>query len=232
MPLPLDQIQLAAAHIYPPTIEFAQQLISIPSMSGAEATIAQAISQKMSALGYDEVWAAPAGNIIGKINGGDGPAVILNGHMDHVDIGPAENWPYPPFSGQIVGNELWGRGAVDMKSQVACMIHAAAIFKQLGLTPPGNVYVTIAVMEELGGLGTQYLTSHLKAQAAICGEPSHNVYGAAIGGEWSYRPDSAANRFTPACLIWASIPIMGRRPLFRLWPACRWSVMPPWGPQP
>jgi putative selenium metabolism hydrolase len=175
MSLPLNQIQLAAQQTFPATIEFARQLISIPSMSGKESHIAQAIANEMTRLGYDEVRTDQAGNVIGKISGGDGPAVILNGHMDHVDAGPAENWPYPPFSGQIVDNELWGRGSLDMKGPVACMIHAAAIFKQLGLAPPGDVYVTIAVFEELGGLGTQHLTSHLKAQAAICGEPSHNV---------------------------------------------------------
>jgi acetylornithine deacetylase/succinyl-diaminopimelate desuccinylase-like protein len=62
-----------------------------------------------------------------------------------------------------------------MKGPVACMIYAASLLKQLDLTPPGDVYLTVAVMEEIGGLGSQYLTTHLKADAAICGEPSRNI---------------------------------------------------------
>jgi acetylornithine deacetylase/succinyl-diaminopimelate desuccinylase-like protein len=55
------------------------------------------------------------------------------------------------------------------------MIYAAGLFKQLDLTPSGDVYMTVAVMEEIGGLGTQYLTNRLQASAAICGEPSRNI---------------------------------------------------------
>jgi acetylornithine deacetylase/succinyl-diaminopimelate desuccinylase-like protein len=55
------------------------------------------------------------------------------------------------------------------------MMYAASLFKQLGLTPPGDVLMTVAVMEEIGGLGTQYLASQLEADVAICGEPSRNT---------------------------------------------------------
>jgi acetylornithine deacetylase/succinyl-diaminopimelate desuccinylase-like protein len=55
------------------------------------------------------------------------------------------------------------------------MMYAISLFKQLGLTPPGDVLMTVAVMEEIGGLGTQYLASQLEANVAICGEPSRNT---------------------------------------------------------
>lgn len=175
MELPLENIQLVAQERQAAMIDFTQQIVSIPSMPGQEGEVAQVISNEMNELGYDEVWIDEAGNIIGKINGGDGPVIILNGHMDHVDAGPADGWPYPPFEGRIVDGELWGRASADMKGPVACMMYAAGLFKQLGLTPPGDVFMTVAVMEELGGIGTQHLVSHLKAQAAICGEPSNNT---------------------------------------------------------
>jgi putative selenium metabolism hydrolase len=156
-------------------IDFAQQLVRIPSLPGRENEIATVITREMNHLGYDEVWTDQAGNIVGKIKGGNGPVVLLNGHMDHVDPGPSEGWPYPPFSGEIVDGELWGRASVDMKGPLACMIYAASLLKRTGLTPPGDVLMTVAVMEEIGGLGTEYLTSQLKANAAICGEPSRNT---------------------------------------------------------
>ncbi|MBN1217896.1 MAG: M20/M25/M40 family metallo-hydrolase [Anaerolineae bacterium] len=175
MLIPLANIQTIAQERQAATIAFARQIVQIPSRSGQEREIAAAISYEMKNLGYDKIWTDEAGNVIGKISGGQGPTILLNGHMDHVDPGPAAGWPYPPFSGQIVDGELWGRGSVDMKGPVACMIYAASLFKQLDFSPPGDILMTVPVMEEVGGLGTRHLTSHLQADAAICGEPSHNT---------------------------------------------------------
>jgi succinyl-diaminopimelate desuccinylase len=171
----LENIRLAAQEQQAALIEFTQQLVRIPSLPGQENEVVSAIIHEMNNLGYDEVWTDQAGNIIGRIRGDDGPVVLLNGHADHVDPGPHAGWPYPPFSGEIVEGELWGRASVDMKGPVACMVYAASLLKRIGLTPPGDILMTVAVMEEIGGLGTQYLVSQLKAQAAICGEPSRNI---------------------------------------------------------
>jgi succinyl-diaminopimelate desuccinylase len=176
MSFPLKNIRAIAQERQAAAIAFAQQIVGIPSLPGHENDVAAVIGNEMKKLGYDQVWTDEAGNVIGKISGGgQGPAVLLNGHMDHVDSGPAEGWPYPPFSGQIVDGELWGRGSVDMKGPVACMIYAASLFKQIDLTPPGDILMTVPVMEETGGVGTQHLVSHLKADVAICGEPSRNT---------------------------------------------------------
>ena len=175
MSIPLENIRAIAQERYEATIAFAQQLVQIPSLPGQENEIAAAVSYEMKNLGYDEVWTDEAGNVIGKICGGQGPTVLLNGHMDHVDPGPADGWPYPPFSGQIIDGELWGRGSVDMKGPVACMIYAASLFKQFDFAPPGDILMTVPVMEEVGGIGTHHLASQLQAHVAICGEPSRNI---------------------------------------------------------
>jgi succinyl-diaminopimelate desuccinylase len=155
-------------------IGFTQRIVATPSLSGDEGNVAALIVDELKKLDYDEVWTDEVGNIIGKVNGTGGPAVLLNGHMDVVDPGPAEGWPYPAYSGQIVDGELWGRGSVDMKGPVASMIYAAAQYKQLGLKPPGDLFMTVAVMEEIGGLGTQFMVREVTADAAIVGEPSRN----------------------------------------------------------
>ena len=175
MTIPLSDIRVAASQRQAAMIDFTQQMVRIPSLPGHERDVALAIQREMERLAYDDVWVDEAGNVIGRIKGGDGPTVLLNGHMDHVDPGPAEGWPQPPFSGVIIDGELWGRASVDMKGPVACMIYAASLFKSLKVTPPGDIYMTVAVMEEIGGLGTEHLTSQLRADAAICGEPSRNI---------------------------------------------------------
>ena len=155
-------------------ISFTQSIVQSPSLSGSEGDVADVILREMKSLGYDEVWADEVGNLIGKINGGGGPTIMLNGHMDVVDPGPAEGWPHAAYSGEIVDGNLWGRGSVDMKGPVAAMIYGAAQFKQLEIKPAGDVLMTVAVMEEIGGLGSQFLVTHTRADAGIVGEPSSN----------------------------------------------------------
>ena len=120
-------------------IDFTSRIVASPSLSGEEGDVAALIVAEMKSLNFDEVWTDEVGNIIGKINGDGGPTVMLNGHMDIVDPGPADGWPHPAYSGKVVGDELWGRGSVDMKGPVAAMIYAAAQFKQLNVRPAGDV---------------------------------------------------------------------------------------------
>ncbi len=156
-------------------IAFAQKLVQTPSLPGQETAIAALIQTEMKRLDYDDVSTDNYGNVIGLVKGLDGPSIMFNGHMDHVDPGDKSGWPYPPFSGAIVNGELWGRGSVDMKGPVACMVYAPAIIKSMGILPPGNIYVVTPVMEEVGGVGSTYLATHLHTALAIVGEPSHNT---------------------------------------------------------
>jgi len=156
-------------------ISFAQRLVQTPSLSGQEKEVADLIEEEMRAVGYDEVRRDPAGNVIGRLQGsGDGHDLVLNGHMDHVDAGPVDAWPYPPFSGTIAGGRLHGRGAADMKGSLAAQVYAVAVLKEAGVRPRGDVTVTAVVQEETGGLGTQQLIDGgLRADYAVVGEATN-----------------------------------------------------------
>ena len=153
-------------------ISFTSSLVTAPSLSGEEGNVAALICAEMERIGYDDVWTDEVGNVIGKLAGGDGPTIMLNGHMDVVDVGDHATWTHPPYCGTVVDGELWGRGSVDMKGPVAAMIHGAARLKKDSVGLAGDVYMTAAVMEEIGGLGSQFIATHLSADAAIVGEPS------------------------------------------------------------
>ena len=160
-------------------IDLTSSIVATPSLSGEERVVAALVIDELKRLEYDDVWTDEVGNIVGKINGDSGPTVLLNGHMDVVDPGPHADWPHPPYSGKVVDGELWGRGSVDMKGPVAAMIYGAAAFKQLGQQPAGDILMTVAVMEEIGGLGSQFLvqkfqSDDIRADVAIVGEPSNN----------------------------------------------------------
>jgi putative selenium metabolism hydrolase len=175
----VSQFDEAIAERRDQLLAFTSSIVATPSLSGEEGDVAQQIIAELKRLKFDDVWTDEVGNIIGKINGGAGPTVMLNGHMDIVDPGPSDGWPHPAYSGAVVDDELWGRGSVDMKGPVAAMIYGAAAYKQLGLTPHGDVLMTVAVMEEIGGLGSQFLVPQLKKNGiqpdlAIVGEPSNS----------------------------------------------------------
>ena len=155
-------------------VAFAQRLVQTPSLPGQEEAMAALVQAEIVRLGYDQVWIDEVGNVVGRVAGGDGPPLLFNGHMDHVDAGDPARWPYPPFGGEIHGGELWGRGAADMKGAVAAMVYAGGLLKRLPAAVPGDRYVTAVVQEEVGGLGTQHLGRTLVVERAVVGEASGN----------------------------------------------------------
>lgn len=154
-------------------IEFARELIRIPSPSGGEEAVARRILQEMEALGYVDLRLDRAGNAIGRIPGtGNGPTVLLNCHTDIVAAGDPDEWAVPPFEGAIRDGVLHGRGAMDIKGPLALQTHAAAAAAG---TLPGDVVVAHTVFEERGGLGMKVLMEdgEVCPDAVIIGESTH-----------------------------------------------------------
>ncbi|MDR0466019.1 MAG: M20/M25/M40 family metallo-hydrolase [Deltaproteobacteria bacterium] len=162
----------------------ASEMIRIPSMSGEEREMAEYAVAKMKELGYDEVKADRAGNIVGIMRGtGAGRSVMLNCHLDTVHEGPRGKWTHPPFSGAIADGMIWGRGASDTKGAFAAQIYAPHILKQEGLLPKGDVYVVGVVHEESAGFGAMIMAQDgFFTDYAIMGEASENDIAVACRG--------------------------------------------------
>ncbi len=154
-------------------VDFLQRLIQTPSLPGEEGPIAELVADEMRSLGYDDVDLDDAGNVIGRIAGGDASPVQFNTHLDHVAVGDPARWPYPPHGGEIHDDRIWGRGAVDIKGPLAAQIHGVA--PRHGERPPGDVYVTCVVQEEIGGVGARHLAETLFTPIVVVGEPSSNT---------------------------------------------------------
>jgi succinyl-diaminopimelate desuccinylase len=152
-------------------LELSQALIHQESPSGRESPAMHVMLAAFQSLGFDEAYIDKAGNALGIFRRGDGPMVMLNGHLDTVPLGDLSRWPHPPLSGTVVDGELWGRGSVDMKSAVACMALAARDAVQAGFK--GTLLVTAVVQEEVGGLGARYIGETFKPDVVILGEPSN-----------------------------------------------------------
>ncbi|HKC77390.1 MAG TPA: M20/M25/M40 family metallo-hydrolase, partial [Gaiellaceae bacterium] len=88
-------------------------------------------------------------NLVARIPGGDGPRLLLLSHTDVVLADPAE-WSVPPFSGELIDGEVWGRGALDMKGEVAASAVAIASLAREGFHPSGDLIFAATADEEVG----------------------------------------------------------------------------------
>jgi succinyl-diaminopimelate desuccinylase len=73
---------------------------------------------------FTEPGTAPIENLYARI-GTEKPNLVFAGHTDVVPAGNETSWSHPPFAGEVAGDVLYGRGAVDMKGGIACFAAAA-----------------------------------------------------------------------------------------------------------
>jgi acetylornithine deacetylase/succinyl-diaminopimelate desuccinylase-like protein len=89
-------------------------------------------------------------NLVARIPGrGEGPSLLLLSHTDTVIADPAE-WTVDPWSGELREGQVWGRGALDMKSQVAASAVAMATLAREGFRPAGDLVFVASADEEIG----------------------------------------------------------------------------------
>lgn len=111
--------------------------------------------------------------LVARFSGaGGGRTLLLNGHVDVVDVEPRSAWASDPFGAVVRDGAVWGRGACDMKGGVACMVFAAELLAELGVPLAGDLVVNTVTEEESTGAGGLASARTLHADAAIVPEPS------------------------------------------------------------
>ena len=122
----------------------------------------------------------------------DQPRASAYAHMDVVPID--EPWTRDPFGGEVVDGRLYGRGAVDMKGAIACLLGALKVLSDLGIEPHYSLNCLLCTDEELGVYpGARYLaeegyfSNHLLWLELGAMEPVHT-----IGAAGSIRIDLKA----------------------------------------
>jgi len=89
-------------------------------------------------------------NLVARIPGrGDGPRLLFLSHTDTV-LADASEWKVDPWSGALLDGEVWGRGALDMKGQVAASAVAIASLAREGFEPAGDLVFAATADEEVG----------------------------------------------------------------------------------
>ncbi|MDO9508939.1 MAG: YgeY family selenium metabolism-linked hydrolase [Thermovirgaceae bacterium] len=156
-------------------VSLCREMIRIPSPSGGEARVAELIEKTMKKSGFDEVAVDRYGNVVGRIVlGRGGRKILLEGHMDHVDVSDPSRWTRDPFGGDLVDGKIYGRGATDMKGNLAAMIKAASFIKEdLAGELDGEILVGGCVHEEcFEGVASEEIDKNFKPDFVVIGEPS------------------------------------------------------------
>jgi acetylornithine deacetylase/succinyl-diaminopimelate desuccinylase-like protein len=101
-------------------------------------------------------------NVVARIPGSEPglPALLVHGHLDVVPA-EASDWTVPPFSGEVAGGEVWGRGALDMKSMDAMVLAVVRAWQRDGRRPARDVVLAFTADEEDTGVyGAGWLVEH------------------------------------------------------------------------
>src|SRR5215207_3933202 len=149
-------------------VALASRLISIPSTTGEERAVMAEVMRWCSSLNlpFELLESDPdRPNVVVTV--GDpsaGPLVVMNGHLDTVPVSDLLAWrtgPYDPTVSED-GKKLFGRGASDMKSSVAVMLHVLEVLRDVPLR--GCVQAHVVSDEETGGaFGTMFLIQEIAA---------------------------------------------------------------------
>ena len=154
-------------------VSLCQEAIRIPSMSGHEKEVAELLKKTMTEYGFDEVTIDKYGSVLGVIHGKRaGKTVLMDGHIDTVDVIDRDQWSHDPFAADIVDGKIYGRGTSDMKGSVCAMITAAAQYAEdTDRDFAGNICVSCTVHEEcFEGVSSREISKNAKPDFVIIGE--------------------------------------------------------------
>jgi acetylornithine deacetylase/succinyl-diaminopimelate desuccinylase-like protein len=227
------------------TIGLLQELVRLDTVNppGNERPAQELLAARLSDAGFEcRLLAAEPDrpNLVATLRGhSPGPTLTLLGHVDTV---PAEagDWSFSPWSGDVVDGEVRGRGAQDMKGQVAAEVAAAISLAGDGWRPQRGELKLIATADEERGaaLGAAWLCS--EHPEAVRSDLVVNEGGGAafeLGGKRFYTlcvGEKGVNRFAlraRGVAGHASVPALGDNALLRLAPALvRLGEQPPLEP--
>jgi succinyl-diaminopimelate desuccinylase len=119
-------------------VSLARYLLRCQSVTPAEGGALSLLQGVLKSAGFEvhrltfsEPDTAPVENLYARIGTG-APHLVFAGHTDVVPAGDDSAWSHPPFAGEIVGDTLYGRGAVDMKGAIACAVAATLDYLATG----------------------------------------------------------------------------------------------------
>jgi len=135
-------------------VPLAQALIRCPSVTPADAGAQKLLAEMLRPLGFSvEPLRFAAGgepaidNLFARL-GEAAPRIAFAGHTDVVPPGDLDSWSIDPFAAELRDGWLYGRGALDMKGEIACFVAACARYLERHGRPVGSISLLITGDEE------------------------------------------------------------------------------------
>lgn len=161
------------------SLELAKELISRPSVTPDDQNCQQLLAERLQKIGFavEELHFGDTKNVWLR-RGTQAPVFCFAGHTDVVPAGPVEKWDSFPFEPTEREGRLYGRGAADMKTSIACFVTACERFVAENPDHQGSIALLITSDEEGDALdGTTKVVDVLKARSelidyCIVGEPT------------------------------------------------------------
>lgn len=166
-------------------VEILQRLVQTPSENppGDTTDVASYFTGLLDDRGVNYEIIAPVEtmpNVVASFegDGGDGPHLVFNGHLDTFPLTGEGLWEYDPFGGEIVDGRIYGKGVADMHAGFVASLAAFLYLFEHQADLPGRVTLAAVSDEETGGRwGTEYLVDNYpeyNGDAVLNGEPSSN----------------------------------------------------------
>lgn len=160
-------------------LELTQQLIERRSITPEDGGCQDLIAARLKKAGFrcETLKFGDVTNLWAR-RGTDHPVVCFAGHTDVVPTGPLSEWKSDPFVPTVRDGKLYGRGAADMKSSIACFVIAAERFVAERPKHAGSIAFLLTSDEEGPAVdGTVRVVDTLRARSelidyCIVGEPS------------------------------------------------------------
>jgi putative selenium metabolism hydrolase len=153
-------------------VDLARELAATSSVSGTEEAAVALVVDAMSSLGFESVRVDAAGNAIGELGSGDGPRLLIDGHIDSIPLHSADRWTVDPFGGEIRDGRIYGLGICDQKGSIAAAVHgvaAMAAHRRIA----GRVAVVASVCEEhMEGQALAGVVDDFAPDVVITSEPN------------------------------------------------------------
>ena len=154
-------------------IALTQELIKAYSSNppGREKEVADLIKKRMGKIGLDvRMFEVAHGrpNLLISWKGKGSKKLAIEGHMDTVPAG--DGWTHQPFGGEVSGGRIYGRGATDMKGNLASIIIAIENLKKAKWTPKGELIFLACCNEEMGdreGIGMTHMAKQIKPDVLL-----------------------------------------------------------------
>jgi len=185
-----------------------QSLVRLPTFGGNEDAAQERVAELITESGLDvDRWEIDIAatqkhpdcswelernhglGVVGSLDGrGDGPVLLLDGHVDVVPPGSADLWRHPPFAAVVENGRLYGRGALDMKGPLMAGLFALKAVRDSGLRLRGTVRLLSVIGEEDGGLGTlAAILRGYRGDGAIVMEPTDLAIAPVQAGCLNFR---------------------------------------------